>query len=74
MLALAESGSFETVLVYGYFHKGLEEQAMSFIYLFIYLFIYFLFYFPTVQQGGQVILTCIHCNYSFFPTLSSVAT
>ena len=40
-------------------------------YQFIYLFIFF---FPTVQQGGQVILTCIHCNYSFSPTLSSVAT
>ena len=25
------------------------------------------FYFPTVQQGGQVILTCIHYNYIFFP-------
>jgi len=34
----------------------------------------FFFYFPTVQQGGQVILTCIHCNYIFSPTLSSVAT
>ena len=26
---------------------------------------FFLFYFPTVQQGGQVILTCIH--YIFPP-------
>ena len=25
-----------------------------------YLFIYLFFYFPTVQQGDQVILTCIH--------------
>lgn len=32
MLALAEPGSFETVLVYGYFHKGLEEQTMSLIF------------------------------------------
>ena len=37
-------------------------------------FLFFFFYFPTVQQGGQVILTCMHCNYSFSPTLSSVAT
>ena len=29
------------------------------------------FFFPT---GGQVILTCIPYNYSFSPTLSSVAT
>ena len=28
---------------------------------------FFLFYFPTVQQGGQVILTCIHYNYIFSP-------
>ena len=27
----------------------------------------FFFSFPTVQQGGQVILRCIHCSYSFFP-------
>ena len=26
---------------------------------------FFFFNFPTVQQGGQVILTCIHYNYSF---------
>ena len=32
------------------------------------------FFFPTVQQGGQVILTCMHYNYIFSPTLSSVAT
>jgi len=32
-----------------------------------YLFIYFYNYFPTVQQGGQVILTCIHYNYIFPP-------
>ena len=35
---------------------------------------FFLFYFPTVHQGDQVILTCIHYNYIFPPTLSSVAT
>ena len=29
--------------------------------------IFFNFYFPTVQQGDQVILTCIHYNYIFFP-------
>ena len=29
--------------------------------------IFFSYYFPTVQQGGQVILRCIHCSYSFFP-------
>jgi len=28
---------------------------------------FFFFYFPTIQQGDQVILTCIHCNYSFSP-------
>ena len=28
---------------------------------------FFFFYFPTVQQGGQVILTCIHYNYIFPP-------
>ena len=32
------------------------------------------FFFPTVQQGGQVILRCIHYNYIFPPTLCSVAT
>ena len=37
-------------------------------------FFFIKFYFPTVQQGGQVILTCIHYNYSFSPTISSVAT
>ena len=31
------------------------------------LFFNIFFYFPTVQQGGQVILTCIHYNYSFPP-------
>ena len=36
------------------------------ILFFFYLFFNF-FYFPTVQQGGQVILTCIHYNYSFPP-------
>ena len=30
--------------------------------------------FPTVQQGDQVFLTCIHYNYIFSPTLCSVAT
>ena len=35
---------------------------------FIYLFI---FYFPTVQQGGQVILTCIHYNVASFKGLRS---
>ena len=34
---------------------------------FIFLFYFIFFYFPTVQQGGQVILRCIHCSYSFFP-------
>ena len=29
--------------------------------------ILFFFLFPTVQQGDQVILTCIHYNYIFFP-------
>ena len=37
-------------------------------------FFFKFFYFPTVQQGGQVILTCIHYNYIFPPTLCSVAT
>ena len=32
----------------------------------------FIFYFPTVQQGGQVILTCIHYNYIFSPTHGSL--
>uniref|UniRef100_A0A8D1GT94 Uncharacterized protein n=1 Tax=Sus scrofa TaxID=9823 RepID=A0A8D1GT94_PIG len=34
------------------------------IYLFIFLIIFFFIFlfFPTVQQGGQVILTCIHYN------------
>ena len=31
------------------------------------IFFYNFFYFPTVQQGGQVILTCIHYNYIFPP-------
>ena len=35
-------------------------------------FLIFFLNFPTVQQGGQVILTCIHYNYIFSPTLSSV--
>ena len=41
-----------------------------------FFFCFFIFfYFPTVQQGDQVILRCIHCSYSFFsPTLSSVVT
>jgi len=30
-------------------------------------FLIIFFYFPTVQQGGQVILTCIHYNYIFPP-------
>jgi len=30
-------------------------------------FYFILFYFPTVQQGDQVILTCIHYNYIFPP-------
>ena len=29
-------------------------------------FFLFFFYFPTVQQGDQVILTCIHYSYIFF--------
>ena len=33
----------------------------------IYLFYFILFYFPTVQQGDQVILTCIHYIYIFSP-------
>ena len=32
-----------------------------------YFFLIIFFYFPTVQQGGQVILTCIHYNYIFPP-------
>jgi len=35
---------------------------------------FFFFNFPTVQQGGQVILTCIHYKYILSPTLCSVAT
>ena len=35
-----------------------QREVLSFFYL---------FYFPTVQQGVQVILRCIHCNYSFPP-------
>ena len=31
----------------------------------------FLFYFPTIQQGDQVIPTCIQLHFS--PTLCSVA-
>ena len=33
----------------------------------LFFFFFFFFYFPTVQQGGQVILTCIHYNYIFPP-------
>ena len=32
-----------------------------------FIFFYNFFYFPTVRQGGQVILTCIHYNYIFSP-------
>ena len=35
--------------------------TVSFFYLYNFL------NFPTVQQGGQVILTCIHYNYIFSP-------
>ena len=30
---------------------------------------FFFFNFPTVQQGGHVILTCIHYNYIFPPPI-----
>ena len=45
------------------------KRKFSFYFILFYLFIYFNF--PTVQQGGQVILTCIHYNYIFSPTLCS---
>jgi len=47
-----------------------SEKIIEIISVFLfYLFIFFniFFYFPTVQQGGQVILTCIHYNYIFPP-------
>ena len=47
-----------------------RTDILEFIFFFL---LFFCFYFPTVQQGDQVILTCIHYNY-IFPTLSSVAT
>ena len=52
------------------FYFVLSDQHFYFLKLFLFIFI---FYFPTLQQGDQVILTCIHYNY-IFPTLSSVAT
>ena len=51
--------------------KGVEGMQGSDSFFF---FINNFFYFTTVQQGGQVILTYIHYNYIFSPTLSSVAT
>ena len=30
-------------------------------------FFFLSFYFSTIQQGGQIILTCIHYNYIIFP-------
>ena len=48
--------------------------VLFFGFFFFFFFFFFKFYFPTVQQGGQIILTCIHYNYSFSPTISSVAT
>ena len=42
----------------------MQRQSLT---LFFSFFFNNFFYFPTVQQGGQVILTCIHYNYIFFP-------
>ena len=39
-----------------------DFNVFFFIYLFFFFFFFF-FYFPIVQQGGQVILTCVHYNY-----------
>jgi len=65
-----------------YWHPSCKVFFVLFFCFFVFFFLhkciffiyFYFFYFPTVQQGGQVILTCIHCNYSFSPTLSSVAT
>ena len=45
-----------------------------FFFLFVCFFVCLFCFFPTVQQGGQVFLTCIHYNNIFSPTLCSVAT
>ena len=39
-----------------------DRALTSFVLRFLF---FFFFNFPTVQQGGQVILTCIHYNYIF---------
>ena len=41
--------------------------GIDFILLFYFFKEIFFLNFPTVQQGDQVILTCIHYNYIFSP-------
>ena len=39
-------------------------ESYSIVHMYhIFFFFHIFLYFPTVQQGGQVILTCIHYNY-----------
>ena len=61
-------GNFPLYLVPQCQAAALFSVLFFFLYFFI-LFTYFSF-FPIVQQGDQVILTCIH----FSPTLCFVAT
>ena len=47
----------------------MKNEYSEILHVFFSFFFFFnnFFYFPTVQQGGQVILTCIHYNYIFPP-------